>query len=56
MKELVTITKNSYKGCYDVNVGVWAHEPRILDTYIIGAYTIETIYDYNIYMLRIPVL
>jgi len=44
------------EGCYYVSIGVWAHESRILHTYVIGVYTIEIVYDYRVYMLQIPLL
>jgi len=40
-----------YEGCYYLSLGVRAHEPRILYTYIIGVYIIETFYNYNVHML-----
>jgi len=43
-------------GCYYVSIGVWAYEPRILRTYIIGVYIIEIVYDYRVYMLQTPIL
>jgi len=39
------------EGCYYVSIGVWAYEPKILHTYVIGVYTIDIIYDYRVYML-----
>jgi len=44
------------EGCYYMSIGVWVHEPRILYTYIIGVYTIEIIYDYRVYILKISIL
>jgi len=44
------------EGCYFVSIGMWAHEPRIPHTYVIGVYAIETIYNYRVYMLQIPIL
>jgi len=55
--KIVNISKMKLKeGCYYVSIGVWAYEPRILYTYIIGVYTIEIVYDYRVYMLLIPIL
>jgi len=46
--------KNKMKGCrlscYYVSLGSWVHEPRILDTYKIGAYIIDTFNGYSVFM------
>jgi len=48
------VTSDRYfqlEGCYYASIGVWAHEPKILHTYVIGVYTLETVYNYMVYML-----
>jgi len=43
-------------GCHYVSIEVWAYEPRILDTYGIVAYTIDTFNGYSVCMFYIHIL
>jgi len=37
-----------YNSCYYVSLGIRAHEPRRLYTYIIGVYIMEPFHDYSV--------